>query len=201
MLKRIGACAIVIVAGVMSGPASAGYFGLSIAQNTVKDWDSSVIQDGSVSSMDIEDSDMGFRFVGGFELSPAFAFEVGYSDFGEVTADGYSDGNGFYWFQGPVSVEASADGFDLGLVGRMPVSESFSFIGRLGVLVWDVEGKEEDSSGSFSGSDDGNDVFFGLGGEFGGKGPLAVRAEFTRYSLDDSDLDSLSLSVIYRTPN
>jgi hypothetical protein len=41
-------------------------------------------------------------------------------------------------------------------------------------------------------------VFFGVGLEFTTSPAMSLRAEFTRYSFDDSDLDSLSLSLVFR---
>lgn len=191
--------AFIVAAATLHVPLGAdAYFGLSIGQSTLKDWDSSVIDDGSFNSIDVEDSGVSIRVSGGFDLNPSFALEIGYSDFGEVTAEGTSDGTGFFWAAGPVSAEASADGFDLGFVGRIPTSDSFSFLGRAGVLIWDAEIDFADSSGSLKLSDDGNDVFFGIGGEFQTSEAMAMRLEFTRFSLDDSDIDTISFSLIFR---
>jgi hypothetical protein len=123
--------AFIVAAAALHAPVGAdAYLGLSIGQSTLKDWDSSVIDDGSFNSIDVEDSDVSFRVSGGYDLNPSLALEIGYSDFGEVTAEGTSDGTGFAWTAGPVSADASADGFDLGFVGRIPASDSFSFLGR-----------------------------------------------------------------------
>jgi len=189
-------CAMFLVCG----PADAGYVGFGIGQSTVQDWNGGDLAfDGSsVTGISSEDSDTGFRIVGGFDVTPNLAVEIGYSDFGEATADGTSDGSGFFWSPGPVSVKAAVDGIDFGFAGQLPASESFSLLARVGVLLWDLEAELADSSGSFSGSDDGNDVFFGIGAQFNTTGPLSMRAEFTRYAVDDIDLDSISFSLIYR---
>jgi OOP family OmpA-OmpF porin len=196
--KRFAAGFLAVAACMTSTQAgAAAYFGLAIGQGTLKDWDSAVIDDGSFSNIDVEDSDVGFRILGGNELNENLAFELGYTVFGEATASGNSNGC-CLWSPGPVSAKAEADGLDLGLVAKAPTSESFAVFARLGLLMWDVKVSIEDSSFAGSGSDDGNDLFFGFGGEFRTTGPLSMRGEFTRYSLDDSDIDSIAFSLIYR---
>lgn len=199
--RRIAGAALALL---LAAPAAAQenrtYVGLGLGQSTVQDWDRSVIDDGSFTSIATEDSDTGFRLVGGMELNPNLAIEVGYTDFGEATADGDSDGTGFFWFAGPVSADLSATGIDLGLIGRLPVSEGFSVHARLGLLLWDAEISLADSGGSIGGSDDGNDPFVGIGAEFGMGGSVALRGDFVRYSLDDIDVDTLALTLIYRVP-
>jgi len=198
MFKRIGACAFVIAAGVMAGPANAGYFGLGVAQNTLEDWDESTFDDGSISNADAEDSDNGFRIFGGGAFSPNFGFELGYSDFGEATWEGTSDGTGGFWPAGPVGASVGLKGFDGSLVGTLPVSDAFALMARFGILVWDMEVDVDTSVGSGSDSDDGNDTFFGLGGELRTGDAIALRAEYTAYSIDDGDMNSLSFSLVYR---
>lgn len=184
---------------LMSGPAAAGYFGISAGKNTIKDWDDvgTALDDGSLSSQRSEDTDTGFRVFGGFGSDPNFNFEVGYSDFGEATFEAQSNGCCFYP-AGPVRATASSTGIDLGAVGRAPLSDTFGFIGRVGLLIWEAEVDAAVSGGSGSESEDGNDVFFGVGLELSPSPAMSLRAEFTRYSLDESDLDSLSLSLVFR---
>jgi hypothetical protein len=184
---------------LMSGPAMAGYFGLSLGQNTIKDWDEvgPALDDGSFTSQTSDDSDTGFRVFGGFGSNENFSFEIGYSDFGEATFEAQSNGCCFYP-AGPVKATASTTGIDLGGVGRAPISESVAIIGRLGLLLWEADVDATVSGGSGSESEDGNDVFFGVGLEFTTSPAMSLRAEFTRYSLDDLDLDSLSLSLVFR---
>lgn len=192
-----------VLALALSAPAAAQegtYLGLGFGQGTVQDWDSSVIDDGSFASIDAEDSDTGFRLFGGLEFSPNFALEAAYVDLGEATADGDSNGCCF-WAPGPVTAKVAVSGFDVGLLGKLPVSDTFAVFARLGVLVWDVDVTLGDSSLLLSGSDDGNDIFLGLGAEIAAGGSLVVRGDFFRYSVDDVDIDALSLSLVFRLPN
>lgn len=150
-----------IAAMALAAPAAAeqgrGYVGLGYGQSTVQDWNGADLNiDGSVSNTSEDDTDAGFRIMGGFEFTPNFAVEVGYVDFGEATAEGTSDGSGFFWAPGPVSLAAEVDGFDLGVRGRLPLSDAFGLIARIGFMMWDLSATLQDSSGTYSGSDDGN---------------------------------------------
>lgn len=198
LIKRFVVSAAVIAAAALSGPASAGYFGLSIGQTTLEDWDASAIDDGSLSNTDAEDSDVGFRVMGGMDLTPNFAVELGYSDFGEATAEGDSDGSGLFWPAGPVEATVGLSGIDLALVGKMPVSPSFAIFAKFGMLKWELDVDVDTSAGSGSDSDDGNDTFFGVGGEFNATESLAFRGDYTLYGIDDEDMNTLMFSLIYR---
>lgn len=202
LIKRFAACAVVFAAGVMSGPASAGYFGLAVGQNKIQDWDDvgAALDDGSFTSQESEDTDTGFRIFGGFGQNPNFGIEIGYSDFGEATFDAESDGCCFYP-AGPVSASAATTGIDVSLVGRAPMSDAVAVTARLGMLKWETEFDARVSGGSGSDSEDGTDILFGIGLEFAASSSMSLRGEFTRYALDDADLDSLSLSLIFRGGN
>jgi len=202
LTNRLGACAIAIAAAVMSAPASAGYFGVAINQNTLQDWDDvgAALDDGSFTSQKSEDTDTGFRIFGGFGQNPNFVVEIGYSDFGEATFDAQSDGCCFYP-AGPVSADAALSGLDVSLVGKIPMSDGFNVTARIGMLKWEADVDVSLSGGSGSDSDDGTDLLFGIGLELAVSGGTSLRGEYTRYDIDDSDLDSLSLALVFRGGN
>lgn len=202
MIGKRMAPALALAAGVLAAPAQAGYFGLAVSQNTFKQWDDvgDSLDDGSFTSQSSDDKGDGFRVFLGFGGNETFSFEFGYSDFGKASFKAESDGSGF-WPAGPMSVTASPSGLDLAVVGKAPVGESVTLFGRLGVVKWSVDSDASIGGQSGSGSDDGSDIFFGGGVEFGRSGPMSVRAEYAKYSFDDADLDSMSLSLIFRGGN
>jgi len=158
------------------------YLGGSLSQNELKDLDDDV-----PSSFSVDESDTGYRVFGGYDFSKYFGIEGGFSDFGEFAISSV-----------PVSAKVSVDGFDLSLVSKLPMSSAVSLMGRLGVLFWDAEVSVSAIGFPIAReSDDGNDVLFGLGGEFNFL-PLRMRAEFTRYKFDDEDINSFSIALIYR---
>lgn len=196
----VGAVLALMLAAPAAAQENGTYLGAGFGQGTVQDWDSSVIDDGSFTSIDAEDSDSSFRLFGGIEFNPNFALEAAYVDLGEATADGDSNGCCF-WVPGPVTASLAVSGFEVGLLGKLPVSEAFSVYGRLGLLLWDVDVTLGDSSLLLSGSDDGNDIFIGFGAEIAAGGSLVVRGDFLRYAVDDVDVDTLTLSLAFRLPN
>lgn len=196
---KIAAVALAAASSIVAGPAAAGYFGVALNQNTVKDWDDvgPALDDGSFTSQSSDDKDNGFRVFAGFGDNENFNFEVGYSDFGEATFDAESDGCCFYP-AGPVSVEAASTGLDFGLVGRAKISDTLGFLGRVGLLMWEADIDAMVGGSPGSGSEDGNDVFFGFGLELMASEGFSMRGEYTMYSLDDLDIDSLSISLVFR---
>ena len=187
-----------VAAGCFSLNAPAFYYGVGAGQATDTQWDESMIQDGSVSSIALEDQDTSFRLFGGVELDRNLAFEVAYVNFGQQTAEGDADGSGSYWGGGPAAVTSEVDGFDFGLVGTVPLSGDLSLLARIGVLAWEGNLTYEDPSFVDKFRDTGSDVFFGGGLEFDPDGPLAVRGEYSRYSIDGIDVDNVSVSLMYR---
>lgn len=192
------AAMLAVAAACCSLDAAAFYYGLGAGQSTDTEWDDRVIQDGSVSAVEIEDQDTSFRMFAGFELAPNLSLEVGYVNFGEHTTQGDSDGSGGYWSGGPAAVESAVDGFDFGLAAAIPLSRELALLGRVGVLSWEGELTFEDPSFTETYRDRGKDLFFGGGIEFRPDGPLALRAEYSRYSVDDIDVDTVTGSLVYR---
>lgn len=189
-----------LAAWAVCAPAVAGnYLAVTVGESTAKDWNEGVLDDGSaISNASAEDTDTAFRVAMGFAASESLTFEVAYVDLGETTADGTSDGTGVFWVPGPVHRTAAVDGYDFGVVGRLPTSETFALLARVGIFMWDVKSSFEDSAGSVPGADSGDDPFFGVGAEFDVSPSVSFRAEFVRYAVDDLDVDSLSLSAILR---
>jgi len=189
-----------LAAWAVAAPAAAGsYVAVSVGESTAKDWSADVLDDGStISNATAEDTDRALRLAIGFAASESLTFEVGYVDLGETTAAGDSDGTGVYWTPGPVERTAAVDGYDFGFVGRIPTSETFAVLARVGVFMWDLKSRLNDGGGSFPGTVSGDDPFFGVGAELNVSESVAFRGEFVRYTVDDRDLDALSLSAILR---
>lgn len=187
----------------MTALAADFYAGVGFGQTKTKDYDDYVAQnfdDGSITSASFDDSDTGLRIFGGVTINPNFAVELGFLDLGEASTDAESDGCCFY-APGEVKHSASADGMELSAVARIPITEAAAIFGRLGVFNWDVSEKISDTTGGASGSDDGNDVFYALGGEYRFPSAFALRAEYAFYTVDatggEFDISNLSAVAAY----
>jgi hypothetical protein len=119
----------------------------------------------------------------GWEFNPFFAVE-GEAAFG--IAEDEVDVLGT-----PVDVGVDS-GFGVFAVGKAPLGVVDLF-GRIGYADVTIEG----SVGGFSASEDGSGMAYGGGINFNVL-ILRMRAEYTRYEIDDGDVDSLGLSALLK---
>jgi len=174
-----------------------GYVGLSLGSTEVNFKN---VQTAAGATLDGEDS--AFKIFGGVNLHENFALEGSYIDFGEavltmpfgsvLTVNGVS----------VVSIGATgvakstADALALaGVVkGDVGIAEFF-FKG--GMHRWESEFTSNFSNVANS-STDGFDLFFGLGTNIEVSDAFAIRLEFENYTLEDDDIDVMTLGGIYR---
>lgn len=131
----------------------------------------------------LDDSGSSWRLALGYAWNDWVAVEAGYNDFGSVSTSA-----------GPLSAGARADGLELGMVLRWPVSERFSLTGRAGYLWWDAK----TFVSTISVSDSGSESFAGFGAEYQAGERTAVTVGWTRYQLDDLDVDYASVGLRWR---
>ncbi len=165
------------VAVLHSSPAYANgiYAHAELARSNVRE-----DLDVGTSVVPFEEFATGFRLAVGYDVVDYFSFEGGYVDFGKVDFN-----------SGPISVEAEADGLETTLVGRIPVGDRFSLVGRAGYLWWDAK---VGAAGLVSTESD-HDFFFGFGGEFHATDRFAVTAGWSLYKLDSTDIGYASVGL------
>ncbi len=127
----------------------------------------------------LKDNRGAYRVYAGFEAGRVFAIEGAYTDFAK-TSDGLA------------SMELS--GLSAAVLINIPLLPTIAPYGKLGMMSWD----RKRSFGSLSSSDDGSDVFYGLGARFALSYNLDLRLEYERYAIDDMDLDMASINLQYR---
>lgn len=150
--------------------------------------------------VNVDDSDTGIKIFSGVNMSENLAFEFGYADLGEVSLDfSLTDDGSFSGTPGSstVSETDSVSGFYGAAIGKAPLSDLVTLSGRLGVLFWDLETDltSVDTTGFFgsyteSGSDSGNDIFYGAA--------LAIgwfEIFYDVYDIDGDDVDLMGVSV------
>ena len=177
-------------------------FGQSDYDLGVSDFD-----DGSLLSGNVDETDTAFKIFLGNRINENVSIEFGYLNLGEATFEGVSDGSALLfdglWEAGPVSADAETDGIHLAFIGNIPISDRLGLMAKAGLFVWDVSLGLSDTSGSYSGDEDGTDLFFGLGLDYEITDKVAIRGEWERYSMDfgidgDIDADLFSASLIFR---
>jgi OOP family OmpA-OmpF porin len=138
--------------------------------------------------IDLDGHATSFRFAVGYDLNRYLSVEGGYVDFGKIDFGQIDTGT----ITG--SAEAQADGLEFSIIGRLPAGERFSLTGRTGLLWWDAETQIFDVNGTASH----RNVFVGVGGEISATERLGITAGWTRYKLDDDDIDYFSLGLRFR---
>lgn len=183
------------------------YAGAGVGQSRFGDY--TIPNDGSFISQSKDDTGTTLRLFGGMGVGKFLALELGYVDFGEASFRAQSDGSGGTWNAGPQSIKIGVDGYDVSLVGRLPIGEAWGLFVKLGETWWDAEAPlvvDSQCCGAFDVtlSDDGNEFTYGGGVQYDGLRPIRIAAEYGALPLDaqittgeEMPLDWLAISVAY----
>jgi OOP family OmpA-OmpF porin len=122
-------------------------------------------------------SDTAFKAFGGYRANQYFAAELEYIDGGKPEDGGF---------------EIDISGFNLSALGSWPITEQFDVFAKLGVLFWDAEARG-------FGDESGEDFSYGLGVDFKFGENWAIRGEYQRFEIEDTDTaDLFSAGVFFR---
>lgn len=165
-------------------------------------------------SSTLEDQDTSWSIFFGYQFSQHFAFEAGYLNLGSFpyryagTADLTGFGGGA---ADPTTVGYTRDvkGYPLSVLGILPLGLMFDIHARAGVLFATAEQKITSTAGTaslaFSDSATSQDLFFGAGAAMNLGDSWSLSLDWVQYdkvgdgdTILETDLDALSLSVIYR---
>ena len=213
MLRVLGLAGLGSLAAFSATAQDAGYYygGLSVGQSRAR-IDDERITAGLLgaglrtTTMSLDESDTAFKLFGGYQFNRYLAVEGGYFDLGKF---GFTSTT---VPAGTLNGQIKLRGFNLDLVGTLPLSERFSVIGRVGAQV-------ARASDSFSGtgavqvlspnpSKRATNYKVGLGLQYEVNPSFLVRAEAERYRIDDAvgnrgDINMYSVSLVFpfgRTP-
>ena len=182
MNKRTLTAALVLASATIAQADSGPYIGVSAGGVSFDADLGDVTIPGLPTSLDEDDT--GFEVFGGYIVDLPFidiGVEIGYVDFGEPEINVLNDELTFE----TTGINAwGILGTDLGPI---------DVFGKLGVIAWEVDA----ALGTVSDSEDGTDIGYGLGAAFG-LGPVQVRAEYEIYDLDDTDVEFVSVGLLYR---
>ena len=165
------------------------------------------------SASTLADSKTSWSLFFGYQVSPYFAVEAGYLNLGSFpyryrgTADLTASGGGI----APTSFDYAFDfkGYPLSAIGILPLGPVFDLHARLGLLLADSEVKFSASAGTaqigFTDSASSEDVFYGAGAGMNIGDVWSLSLDWLKYdkvgdgdNVAETDLDALSLSLIYR---
>ena len=170
------AASLLLLAGPAIVLADGFYVGASVGKASLnEDFDGLVIDDSATS----------FRVVAGWRFNDYFAIEGGYHDFGDFEQD----------LGGLGTAKLSADGFTLGAVGSVPVSERFALTARAGMYFWN--GSAEINNVSQATPEDSN-PYLGAGVKFDVSNQFQLTADWTRYELEYATSGVFSVGLLYQ---
>ncbi|MCP5077064.1 MAG: OmpA family protein, partial [Psychromonas sp.] len=118
----------------------------------------------TASSLDIDDADMSFSLLAGYQFSTYFAVEGSYKNLGErsVTFAGESSNLDQFYESAERIYPLSTDGLSMAVIGSWPLTKSLKISGKLGYYFWEAD-YTTNSGNTKVGSDDvsGSDIWFG----------------------------------------
>ncbi len=164
----------------LSALADSGfYFGGSVGSATIKE---------DFSGLNIDTDSTPYRFTVGWQFNDFFSLEGGYHNFGKF--DERVDVSG-----SPVDLRLQADGFTLGATGSIPLGNSMSLFGRGGAFFWDGDAILDNIT--LARPEDSN-LYLGGGATVSFTERLKLVGDWTRYELEDTESDVISLGFTYR---
>ncbi len=116
-----------------------------------------------------KNTDTGYRVVGGYQISPRFAIEGSYADYGSAISSS-ALGVG----------KLSSSGFEVSGVGSYPVSESFFLTGKLGAAFTKVK-SDALAMGYTPNSANSTTLAYGIGGLYQIDKTIALRAQYEAF--------------------
>jgi OmpA-OmpF porin, OOP family len=134
---------------------------------------------GQADVKEISDEDTSMKIFGGYQINRTWAVELGYTDFGKVSAGG---------------AEFSSNAWELVGVGTLPLGDGkFGLFGKAGFFWGEAKGGGV--------KDDSVELTYGVGAAWNFTPNLALRGEYQRYTdvgNGASDVDVLGINVVYR---
>ncbi|CAD5365895.1 Outer membrane protein A precursor [Rubrivivax sp. A210] len=208
-LSRFGLAALGLLLGGGAAPALAqdegyAYGGLSVGQSRARIDEAritaSLLGSGlTTTSMSRDERDTGFKLFGGYQFNRWFGLEAGYFKLGKFGFESTTTP------AGTLAGEISLKGFNLDLVGTLPLTTYLSAIGRVGV-------QTAKATDRFSGtgavtvldpnpSKRSTQPKFGLGLQYEVTRNFLVRGEIERYRVNDAvgnkgDVNLISVGLV-----
>lgn len=180
------------------------YWGASIgASNADSDGSNlgSVLPPGvGISSFSSDDKDQAYRLFGGHQFNRYLALEGGYFHLGRFRFDGTTAP------AGAVNGKARVQGFNLDVVGTLPISERFSLMGRVGAQYAQSKASYTGTGAAAgvagSATSKGTNGKVGLGVQYALTPAVWIRGEVERYRVkavagQGKHVDTAMLSVVF----
>lgn len=175
-------------------PEAGFYAGIGLGRAQPRDACGSLGGAGFAGSCD--DRDTTWNFNAGYQFNRNAAVELGYVDFGNVTASGTAGG-------AAVGASSSAKALELTGIAMFPVAQAISLYGKAGIFRWNADASRSGPA-LLAASDRGNDFTFGLGAQYSFTRNIAALLEWQRYnnvgvaSAGESDINVMRVGLRYK---
>jgi hypothetical protein len=124
--------------------------------------------------------DSSLSIYAGTRINRNLGLELFYTDLGEYDGDLFD------------TTCFAIDGYGASLQANFPMTDRFEIFAKIGVIAWD----KDVISGSTTRTDDGTDLLYGFGIDFGLNQTLSLRAGYELYDLEDTlDMATIGIKV------
>lgn len=170
----------VLTAVPLSSYADNGlYLGASVGSATLTE---------TFDGVGIDADSTAYRLTLGMQLNDFLGVEGGYQSFGRFT-DSVIIGNQVF------NTRLQADGFTLGVTGSIPLGRNVSLFGRAGAFFWDGDARLDNFTRS---RPEDTNSYLGGGATVAFSESLELVGDWTRYQLENTESDVISLGFIFR---
>lgn len=188
-----------LMGGLQANAADTGWYGsVSLGTSTV---DTGVSNTTGTASLDEDDTS--FKITFGQKLDKVLSIEGFYADFGEASLTGNTgdtfDSGGTTWVftADNAKVATSASGLGINAKFTHAFTDKSSIAGRLGLLMWDVTTSASTATTASSASDDGIDLFYGIGYKYDFNKQYSLTVDYDMYTADTFDFNTLAVGVSF----
>lgn len=132
---------------------------------------------------DFDKKDQAYSLYAGSYFNSNFGAELGYTQLGKITRGGGT---------------TKAEGINLSLVGKLPLSESFNLLGKVGTTYGRTNVSAAAGSGIASGSESGFGLSYGVGVEYAFQPNLSAVLQYDEHKMDfvGSGRDRVSAATV-----
>lgn len=169
-LCMLGGISVNAAAETGNGAENGAYLGGGIGYGRING------EDYTNTNGDLSKSRVSWKALVGTKVNSILSVEGQYIDFGAANRS---------------SDRIQATGWTAGVVLELPLETSITPYGKIGALFWETDS----SFNNISRNEDGTDLTVGLGLRFMLSPHLALRTEYERFEMDNTDIDNLSLNV------
>ncbi len=151
----------------------------------------------ALTSSSTDDSDTAYKLQFGWQFHKNFALEGGYVDLGKAQYQAnFTSGGTAY----SLNSDAKVDGWNIGIVGTLPVADSLSVFGKLGTIYAKTDASASVGPVNVGGNERQWRGNWGLGATYDFTKTVSVRAEWEQFDLsnDIGTTDMWSVGLVFK---